>query len=188
MKRLLYLVSLICCIALFFLSCSKPGDRPTENLSGTTCSAITTTCGNTNNLANIPSAYLAALTKYTTVNSTYTINVCTEDSNGDGSADYMVVESSNRPEHKSYYWQATNAFYEAFDFATNIHKYAATVLTTGYTGTPHSAGTNMIMEQCITMKVRDRVMKLPKNFSPSINVPVTHKGLGYITITLILCA
>jgi hypothetical protein len=94
MKTLLYLVSLICCTALLFLSCSKTDDRPTENLSGSTCSAITTTCGNTNNLANIPSAYLAALTKYTTVNSTYTINVCTEDSNGDGSADYMVVESS----------------------------------------------------------------------------------------------
>ena len=153
MKTLLYLVSLICCTALLFLSCSKTDDRPTENLSGSSCSSITTKCGNTNNLANIPSAYLAALTKYTTVNSTYTINVCTEDSNGDGSADYMVVESSNRPEHKSYYWQATNSFYEAFDFATNIYKYAATVLTTGYTDSPHPAGTNMIIEQCITMKL-----------------------------------
>ena len=83
MKRLLSLVSLICSIALFFSSCSKPDDRPTENLLGSTCSTSTTTCGNTNNLANIPSTYLAALTKYTTVNSTYTINNCTEDSNGD---------------------------------------------------------------------------------------------------------
>ena len=68
---------------------------------------------------------------------------------GDGSADYMVVESSNRPEHKSYYWQATNAFYEAFDFATNIYKYAATVLTPGYTGTPGSAGTNLIWSNAL---------------------------------------
>ena len=65
----------------------------------------------------------------------------------------MVVESSNRPNHKSYYWQATNALYEAFDFATNIYKYAATVTATGYSGTPRSAGTNMIMDQCITMKM-----------------------------------
>ena len=63
MKRLLSLVALICSIAVLFSSCSKPDDRPTENLSGSICSASTTTCGNTNYLANISSAYLPALTK-----------------------------------------------------------------------------------------------------------------------------
>ena len=65
----------------------------------------------------------------------------------------MVVESSNRPEHKSVYWQATNALYEAFDYATNLYKYAATKTAAGYTGTPASAGPNKIEEQCITMKM-----------------------------------
>ena len=91
-------------------------------------------------MTDIPSAYLTALTKYTSVNCTYAVNVCTEDTNSDGSADYMVVESSNRPEHKSYYWQATNALYEAFNFATNLYKYATTKTAAGYTGTPASAG------------------------------------------------
>jgi hypothetical protein len=145
------LLSLVISI-LILNSCSKKNGRPPSS-SGASCSASTTTCGNSNNLTNIPSAYLTALTKYTTTNSTYAVNVCTEDTNGDGSADYMVIESSNRPNHKSYYWQATNALYEAFDFATNIYKYAATVTTTGYSGTPRSAGTNMIMDQCITMKM-----------------------------------
>jgi hypothetical protein len=65
----------------------------------------------------------------------------------------MVVESSNRPEHKSVYWQASNALYEAFDYATNLYKYAATKTAAGYTGTPASAGPNKIEEQCITMKM-----------------------------------
>jgi len=139
-------------ITLFLISCLKKDERLPPS-SGSSCSASTTTCGKTNNLTNIPSAYLTALTKYTTANNTYAVNVCTEDTNGDGSADYMVVESSNRPNHKSYYWQAANALYEAFDFVTNLYKYAATVTATGYSGTPSSAGTNMIMEQCITMKM-----------------------------------
>ena len=63
-----------------------------------------------------------------------------QSTNGDGSSDYMLVESSNRPNHKSYYWQATKALYEAFDFATNIYKYAATVTATGYSVKPRSAG------------------------------------------------
>jgi|TARA_Y100000739_G_scaffold129861_1_gene111793 hypothetical protein len=65
----------------------------------------------------------------------------------------MVVESSNRPEHKSVYWQASNALYEAFDYATNLYKYATTKTAAGYTGTPASAGPNKIEEQCITMKM-----------------------------------
>jgi hypothetical protein len=142
-------------VTLFLFSCSKKGDKnsPGASSSGASCITATTTCGNVDHLTDIPSAYLTALTKYTSVNSTYTVNVCTEDTDGNGTADYMVVESSNRPNHKSYYWQATNLLYEAFDFATNIYKYAATVTATGYSGTPRSAGTNMIMEQCITMKM-----------------------------------
>ena len=142
-------------VTLLLVACSKEDEKdpPLASSSGASCSTATTTCGNANNLTDIPSAYLTALTKYTTVNSTYTVNVCTEDTDGDGAAEYMVVESSNRPEHKSYYWQATNALYEAFDFATNLYKYAVTKTAAGYTGTPASAGPNMILEQCITMKM-----------------------------------
>ena len=143
-------------VTLLLVSCSTEEDEklpPISSSSGASCSTATTTCGGTDNLTNIPSAYLTALTKYTTVNSTYLVNVCTEDTDGDGTADYMVVESSNRPEHKSYYWQATNALYEAFTFATNLYKYAVTKTAAGYTGTPASAGPNMIYEQCITMKM-----------------------------------
>jgi len=138
-------------ITLFLISCKK--DDSTSSTSSTSSTTTSTTCGNTNNLTNIPTAYVTALTKYTTVNNTYTVNVCTEDSDGDGSADYMVVESTNRPKHKSYYWQATNTLYEDFDFATNLYKYAATKTAAGYTGTPASAGPNKILEQSITMKM-----------------------------------
>ena len=104
-------------------------------------------------MTNIPSAYLTAMTKYTTFNTTYGINVCTEDSDKDGTQDYMVVESSNRPKHKSYYWGTTHALYEAFDFATNLYKYAAAKVAAGYTGTPAAAGPNMIDEECVIMKM-----------------------------------
>ena len=123
----------------------KNEERPPS--SGSSCSSSRTICGNTNNLTNIPSAYLTSLTKFTTTNSTYAVNVCTESTNGDGSSDYMLVESSNRPNHKSYYWQATKALYEAFDFSTSIYKYAATVTTKRYSGISRSAGTKMFMEQ-----------------------------------------
>ena len=58
----------------------------------------------------------------------------------------MVVESSNRPNHKSCYWQANNALHEAFDFVTNLYKYAATASFVGYNDTPKSAENNMIEE------------------------------------------
>jgi hypothetical protein len=142
-------------VTLFLVACSKEDDgaATAASSSGSSCSTATTTCNGTNDLTNIPSAYLTALTKYTTVNSTYLVNVCTEDTDGDGTPEYMVVESSNRPEHKSYYWEATNSLYEAFTFATNLYKYAVTKTAAGYTGTPASAGPNMIYEQCITMKM-----------------------------------
>ena len=92
-------------VTLLLVACSKEDEKdpPLASSSGASCSTAATTCGNANNLTDIPSAYLTALTKYTSVNCTYAVNVCTEDTNSDGSADYMVVESSNRPEHKSYY-------------------------------------------------------------------------------------
>jgi len=136
----------IVAISLFLISCSSDS-------TDSTASTVSTTCGGVNDLTNIPTAYVTALTKYTTVNTTYLVYVCTEDSDGDGDADYMVVESTNRPEHKSYYWQATNALYEAYTFATNLYKYAATKTAAGYTGTPASAGPNMILEQSITLKM-----------------------------------
>ncbi len=74
------------------------------------------------------------------MNSKYLINVWTEDSDGDGNADYMVEESSNRPEHKSVYRLTTNTLYEAFDFATNLYKYAETKTSASYSGTPGLSG------------------------------------------------
>ena len=153
-KNIVIVISIILIVLTFFItSCKSDDSSSTSSSSGTSCSSTTTTCNQQNDFTNIPSAYETALTKYTTVNSTYLINVCTEDSDGDGTHDYMVVESSNRPEHKSVYWQASNALYEAFDYATNLYKYATTKTAAGYTGTPASAGPNKIEEQCITMKM-----------------------------------
>ena len=73
-------------VTLFLVACSKEDDgaATAASSSGSSCSTATTTCNSTNDLTNIPSAYLTALTKYTTVNSTYLVNVCTEDTNADG--------------------------------------------------------------------------------------------------------
>ena len=153
-KYTTYTILLI--LFLLLTACKSSDDESSSSSSsgGASCSNATDTiCGQQNDLTNIPAAFKTALTKYTTVNSTYLVNVCTQDSNGDGSPNYMVVESSNRPEHKSVYWQATNALHEAFDYATNLYKYATTKTAAGYTGTPASAGPNMILEQCITMKM-----------------------------------
>ena len=65
----------------------------------------------------------------------------------------MVVESSNRPEHKSHYFETTHALYELFDFLTNLYKYAATKTSAGYSGAPGPAGHNKIAEQFIVMKM-----------------------------------
>ena len=131
-----------------------------------------TVCTNGSDLSQIPSAYLAALEKYTTTNSEYSVYVCTEDTDGDGNADYMIVETTNQPEHESVYFDDTNHHHEDFDFTTNAHKFSAI-----YDGsqTLHSAGNNMIEEQNI-------VMKMPINPTSATNKTAT----SFATIGLAL--
>ncbi len=102
-------------------------------------------CLDGNDLSKIPDAYYTAMEKYTQTNNEYFVYVCTEDSNFDGTTDYMVVETSNRPEHESVYHHPDSGHHEDFDYNTNIYKYAA--IHTDQT--PHSAGNNMIDEQNI---------------------------------------
>jgi hypothetical protein len=129
----------------------------TTGSSGTTGNAMGTVapgadvsvCHGKNNLTKIPQAYLTAMKKYTTTNDTYWVNVCTEDTNGDGTPDFMVIESANLPEHKSVYFQTGHALFETFDFNTNIYKFAP-----AYTAqAAHAAGSNKIAEQSITMRI-----------------------------------
>lgn len=109
-----------------------------------------TICTNGSDLSNIPSDYLIALEKYTTTNSEFSVYVCTEDTNGDGSAEYMVVETTNLPEHESVYYEDSHHHHEDFDFTTNAHKYDAI-----YDGSQplRSAGSNKIEEQNIIMRI-----------------------------------
>ena len=76
--------------------------------------------------------------------------VCTEDTNDDGVADYMVVESTNQPEHESYYFADDNHHHEDFDFDTNKYKFDAVHDGSQRTG---PAGQNMIEEQTVVMKM-----------------------------------
>jgi arylsulfatase A-like enzyme len=89
------------------------------------------------------------MNKYLATNKTYLINVCTEDTNSDNKADFMVIESANLPEHKSVYFETGDALFEDFDYNTNKYKFAS-----AYTNQiPHSAGTNKIKRQNITMRI-----------------------------------
>ena len=106
-------------------------------------------CTTGSQLGDIPASYVAALEKYTTTNSEYTVYVCTQDTNNDGEADYMVVESTNQPEHESYYFEEDNHHHEDFDFDTNKYKYDA-VYDSQRTG---AAGNNMIEAQSVVMKM-----------------------------------
>jgi len=109
-----------------------------------------TVCTTGSDLGDIPATYVNALEKYTTTNSEYMVYVCTEDTNGDGEADYMVVESTNQPEHESYYFADDNHHHEDFDFNTNKYKYDAVHDGSQRTG---PAGQNMIEEQTVVMKM-----------------------------------
>ncbi|PCJ45364.1 MAG: hypothetical protein COA99_04995 [Moraxellaceae bacterium] len=125
-------------------------DNNTTDSETQTIDSAASICNGQNNFENIPSAYVTALTKYTTTNSQYLVNVCTQDINSDGSADFIVVESTNLPEHESVYYETGHQHQEDFDFETNIHKFSPV-----YDGsqTAHSAGSNMIEEQAIIMKM-----------------------------------
>ncbi len=109
-----------------------------------------TVCTSGTDLSLIPENYLIALEKYALTNSEYSVYVCTEDANNDGEADYMVIESTNLPEHESVYFDESNHHHKDFDFTTNQHKYDSV-----YNGTQRlgSAGNNKIEAQSIIMKM-----------------------------------
>jgi len=131
-------------LLLGLTACSSSGN------SGTQAEDINASvCTQGSDLANIPAAYLTALEKYTTTNSEYTVYVCTQDSDGDGDMDYMVVETTNQPEHESVYFDESNHHHEDFNFDTNIHKFDGV-----YTDQDaHAAGNNKIEVQSIVMKM-----------------------------------
>ncbi len=130
-----------------------------------------TVCTSGSDLSDIPASYLNALEKYTITNSEYTVYVCTQDTNSDGSADYMVVETTNQPEHESVYFEASNHHHEDFDFETNVHKFDGV-----YDGSQHahSAGNNMIESQSIVMKMPIS----PSEASNKTNTPYSTIGLA----------
>ncbi len=109
----------------------------------------TSVCQGENDLTKIPAAYQTALAKYISTNIEYLVNVCTEDTDDDGDADYMVVESTDQPEHDSVYFDVSHVHYEDYDFETNIYKFADV-----YTDqVARSAGNNKISEQEIIMRM-----------------------------------
>ena len=128
-------------------------------------------CTTGSQLGDIPANYVAALEKYTTTNSEYTVYVCTQDTNNDGEADYMVVESTNQPEHESYYFEDDNHHHEDFDFDTNKYKYDA-VYDSQRTG---AAGNNMIEAQTV-------IMKMP--ITPSAAATKTNTPYGTIGLAI----
>jgi hypothetical protein len=131
--------------SVLFAGCAgDPDDEATATAS------TTAVCASTNDLTNIPTAYVTAMTKYTTTNTSSKVYVCTQDSDGDGNADFMVVESTNVPEHKSVYFETSNALYKAYDFVTNKFKFSSL-----YTASRplSSAGTNKISSQTVLMKM-----------------------------------
>jgi len=107
-------------------------------------------CTTGSQLGDIPAAYVSALEKYTTTNSEYSVYVCTQDTNNDGSANYMVVESTNVPEHESFYFEDDNHHHQDFDFDTNLYKYDAVHDGSQRTG---PAGQNMIEAQTVVMRM-----------------------------------
>ncbi len=122
----------------------------TNNTMGTVApGADVSVCQGKNNLTKIPPAYVTAMKKYTTTNEFYWVNVCTEDKNEDGTPDFMVIESTNLPEHKSVYFQPGHALFETFDFNTNVYKFTPMHANQA----AHAAGSNKIAEQGITMRI-----------------------------------
>ena len=150
LKFVLLLAPIIGLSACGDVNDSPEGEGPRNNADTTeTISSSASICKGENDFSDIPAAYVAALTKYTTTNTEYLVNVCAQDSNGDGTADFMVIESTNKPEHESSYFESSNSHYEAYDYETNIHKYSDV-----YTDeAAHSAGNNLIETQNVVMKM-----------------------------------
>ena len=171
-------IGVILVSSLCIVSCAREKYKETAPSYGCNsncgCTNPISICGCTNDLSNIPASYKTAITKYTNANTNYSLHVCTQDSDSDGSPDYMVVESSNRPEHKSHYFETTHALYELFDFLTNLYKYAATKTSAGYSGAPGPAGHNKIAEQFIVMKMPIS----PDNASSKTNTTYSTIGLA----------
>lgn len=167
-RLVLILTTILFCFILY--SC-KPQEQREKSASGCNENSI---CRCANDLSNIPTSYKTAITKYTTNNTTYSVNICTQDTDADGNPNYMVVESSNRPEHKSHYYETSHNLYELFDFLTNLYKYAATKNSAGYSGTPGPAGNNKIEEQFIVMKMPIS----PDNASTKTNTTYSTIGLA----------
>ncbi len=128
-------------------------------------------CLDGSNLDEVPTEYLAAVRRYTTTNTEFLVTVCTEDSDGDGEADFVVVESTNRPEHASSYFDDDDALWEDYDYETNLYKYE----DLHSDQTPRSAGNNQIEEQVI-------IMKMP--ISPTEAAEKTNTGFGTIGLAL----
>ncbi|PIR19841.1 MAG: hypothetical protein COV45_09315 [Deltaproteobacteria bacterium CG11_big_fil_rev_8_21_14_0_20_47_16] len=130
-------------------SSTSSGNSVQPSSPQTNASASKSVCNGVNDFTNIPSAFLAALKKYTTTNAEHVVNVCTEDSNSDGAADYIVVESTDQPNHESVYYDDSDSHHEDYDFNTNEYRYSDL-----YTDqTPGSAGNNMIEAQSIVMRM-----------------------------------
>ena len=110
---------------------------------------VSSVCNGKSDLSKVPDNYLSAMIKYTKLNQEYLIYVCTEDSDGDGKPEFIVVESTGRPEHKSVYYDSSNKYYEDYDYTTNIHKFAAVYEDQ----TPRRAGRNTIEEQTLILKM-----------------------------------
>ncbi len=100
-------------------------------------------------MSQVPSKYLSALSKSKETNTEYTVKVCTEDSDGDGTVDYMVVVSSNTPEHESSYFEEGHDHYEDYDYNTNVHKYDESHDDQA----AHSADNNKIETQNLVMRI-----------------------------------
>ena len=131
-------------------------------------------CKGKNDLSHVPIAFLSAMKKYTSLNNEYLVFVCTEDINGDGNPEYIVVEATDLPEHKSVYYDSSHKHYEGFDYFTNVHKYSK--VYEGYTGKgPRPAGRNKIEKQTL-------ILKMPVPPSPASNK--TETSFGAIGIAL----
>ena len=57
---------------------------------------VSSVCNGKSDLSKVPDNYLSAMVKYTKLNQEYLIYVCTEDSDGDGKPEFIVVESDRK--------------------------------------------------------------------------------------------
>ncbi len=129
-------------------ACGDPPEHP-EPPAGAGTGTAESVCGGQTSFEGIPEAFIPAVMRYTTVNTDYALTVCSEDSDGDGQADFIVIESLGVPDHESVYHDENGEHYEDYDYETNAYKFDEI-----YDGQRlGSAGRNMIEEQLIVMKM-----------------------------------